>query len=110
MQEIDPQHQAVQDAAHALKAQRYWTRGPDAQLPYLDDLADLAHEFAFVLDQAGVTWESLSQALDSTSGAATAQLETLRTTGEGRGVTELALGLALQQARDELATGRSEGA
>ena len=64
--DIDPQHQAVKDAAAALKAERYWQRGPEDQEEYLRDVSDLTREVAFVLTQAGITWDDVASAMNST--------------------------------------------
>lgn len=68
MSDVDPQHQAVKDAAALLKAERYWQRGPEAQSVYLNDVAELAREVAFILTQAGVTWEDVAGGVRDATG------------------------------------------
>jgi hypothetical protein len=101
MEATDAQHQAVRDAAARLKGERYWTRQPAAQREYLDDVGDLAREVAFILDQAGITWDQITAALDGSSGATADLLDRMRE-GSGQGVTELALGRAVLAAREAL--------
>lgn len=102
MDTLDPQHQAVRDAAAQLKAARYYSREPDAQRAYLDDAADLSREVAFILDQAGITWTQITDALDNVTGATAGLLGHLRDNADGQGVTEMALGRAVYTARAAL--------
>lgn len=63
----DPQWEAVTEARKELKGQRYWQRSDDQQPAYLDDVVELARELAFVMGQAGVTWEDCEKAIAEAS-------------------------------------------
>lgn len=76
MSGIDPQHQAVKDATATLKANRYWQRSATAQEEYLNDVAELAREVAFILTKSGVTWDSVVSGVNDATGTI-AQLLTL---------------------------------
>ena len=52
MTTLDPQHEAVREVTGMLQGVRGWSRRPEAQRAYLDDVADLCREVSFILSQA----------------------------------------------------------
>lgn len=94
---MDPQHQAVREAATQLKETRYWHRSGTEQGVYLDDVIELAREVGFILGQAGISWGDVARQVDQTDGVMARMLLM-----DPAGTVEYALCSAVAEARGRL--------
>lgn len=97
MGSLDPQRQAVREAASQLHATRYWRRDGAERDAYLDDVRELVREVAVILDQEGIAWGDVSRQVDQVDDVM-ARLLVM----DPRGTLEFALCSAVEEARSRL--------